>query len=120
MENHGAEYYYLSGGAEIPLEQYYFLGLRNGAVNAKDIEAGLREESDIAFPEGAYVIPMDQTAANVIAVLMEPDITDTINGKGSLFQQDLLGYEEESGNFPLYRYTKEDPRTALLGQDSGE
>ncbi|MBQ5541742.1 MAG: hypothetical protein IIU06_01600, partial [Erysipelotrichales bacterium] len=120
LENHGAEYYYLSGGAEIPLEQYYFLGLRNGAVNAKDIEAGLREESDIAFPEGAYVIPMDQTAANVIAVLMEPDITDTINGKGSLFQQDLLGYEEESGNFPLYRYTKEDPRTALLGQYSGE
>ena len=36
-------------------------------------------------------------------MLMEPDVTDTVGTKGTLFQQDLMDYDKETGLFPLNR-----------------
>ena len=58
------------------------IGMVNG--KAKGIEAGLRDTADVTFASGAYVFPMDQVASNVIAMLCEPDVTDSNGYDGTL------------------------------------
>ena len=81
---------------------------------AKGIEAGLRDAADITFASGAYVFPMDQVAGNVIAMLCEPDVTDSNGYDGTLYQYKQIDYDKSTMNFPLYRYTGNDPRTTLV------
>ena len=81
---------------------------------AKGIEAGLRDAADVTFASGAYVFPMDQVAGNVIAMLCEPDVTDSNGYDGSLYQYKQIDYDKSTMNFPLYRYTGNDPRTTLV------
>ena len=116
MENQGAEYYELPAGAVATLEQYYYVGQRQGARNALDIVADLRDAATVTFENGAYVFPMDQVAANVIAMLVEPDVTDSVGYDGSLFQYGVVTYDATTKDFPLYRYTGNDPRTTLDGK----
>ena len=114
FDNQGFEYYKLSAGSTASLQQYYYIGeyMENG--KAKGIEAGLRDTSDVTFASGAYVIPMDQVASNVIAMLCEPDVTDSNGYDGSLYQYKQIDYDKSTMNFPLYRYTGNDPRTTLV------
>ena len=81
---------------------------------AKGIEAGLRDTADVTFTSGAYVFPMDQVASNVIAMLCEPDVTDSNGYDGTLYQYKQIDYDKSTMNFPLYRYTGNDPRTTLV------
>lgn len=114
MDNQGAEYYKLNAGTTASLQQYYYVGdyMVNG--KAKGIEAGLRDTADVTFTNGAYVFPMDQVASNVIAMLCEPDVTDSNGYDGTLYQYKQIDYDKDSKNFPMYRYTGNDPRTTLV------
>lgn len=76
--------------------------------------AGLRDTADVTFASGAYVFPMDQVASNVIAMLCEPDVTDSNGYDGTLYQYKQIDYDKSTMNFPLYRYTGTDPRTTLV------
>ena len=64
------------------------------------------------------MIPMDQVAGNVIAMLMEPDVTDSNGYDGSLYQYGVIDYDEETMNFPIYRYTGDNPRETLVSNSS--
>ena len=115
MDNQGAEYYELDEGSRAKLEQYYYVGNYidpNG--RARGIEAGLREETTVRFKNGAYVFPMDQVAADVIAMTIEPDVTDSNGYDGTLYQYGIVSYDAETMNFPLYRYTKDNARETLV------
>ena len=114
MDNQGAEYYKLDAGSKAKLEQYYYAGQREGATNEKDIEAGLHEAAEVTFKNGAYVIPMDQLAADVIAMTFEPDVTDSVGYDGTLYQYGLVTYDANTKDFPIYRYTGNDPRETLV------
>lgn len=113
LDNQGAEYYRLSDGSRATLEQYYYDG-----PYERGIEAGLRDAERVRFSNGAYVIPMDQVAGNVIAMLMEPDVTDSNGYDGSLYQYGVIDYDEETMNFPIYRYTGDNPRETLVSNSS--
>ena len=114
MDNQGAEYYKLNAGTTASLQQYYYIGEYMENDKAKGIEAGLRDAADVTFASGAYVFPMDQVAGNVIAMLCEPDVTDSNGYDGSLYQYKQIDYDKSTMNFPLYRYTGNDPRTTLV------
>lgn len=114
LDNQGAEYYRLSDGSRATLEQYYYVG----PYEKRGIEAGLRDAERVRFSNGAYVIPMDQVAGNVIAMLMEPDVTDSNGYDGSLYQYGVIDYDEETMNFPIYRYTGDNPRETLVSNSS--
>ena len=114
MDNQGAEYYLLEAGSSAELEQYYYVGPYTYNKRTIGIEADLREATKVTFANGAYVFPMDQVAADVIAMLVEPDVTDSNGYDGSLYQYGVVTYDETTMNFPLYRYTKDDPRTTLV------
>mgnify|MGYP000169929950 FL=1 len=53
---------------------------------------------------------MDQVAADVIAMLVEPDVTDSKGYDGTLYQYGVVDYDKETLNFPLYRYIGDNPR----------
>lgn len=114
LDNQGAEYYELSAGSTAPLKQYYYTG--EYTYNGKDagFTAALRDETQVTFDKGAIVIPMDQVAANVIAMTMEPDVNDSNGYDGTLVQYGLVSYDKDSQNFPIYRYEKDNPRTTLV------
>lgn len=114
MDNQGAEYYKLDAGTTATLQQYYYVGEYTDNGRARGIEAGLRDAADVTFASGAYVFPMDQVAGNIIALLCEPDVTDSNGYDGSLYQYKQIDYDKESMNFPLYRYTGDNPRTTLV------
>lgn len=106
MDNQGAEYYKVGKDTEIELQQYYFVE----ADGSNSCIADLREAEKVSFPNGAYVFPMDQVAADVIAMLVEPDVTDSKGYDGTLYQYGVVDYDEETMNFPLYRYIGDNPR----------
>lgn len=118
LDNQGAEYYRLSDGSRATLEQYYYVGPYEYNDRERGIEAGLRDAERVRFSNGAYVIPMDQVAGNVIAMLMEPDVTDSNGYDGSLYQYGVIDYDEETLNFPIYRYTGDNPRETLVSNSS--
>lgn len=118
LDNQGAEYYRLSDGSRATLEQYYYDGPYEYNDRERGIEAGLRDAERVRFSNGAYVIPMDQVAGNVIAMLMEPDVTDSNGYDGSLYQYGVIDYDEETLNFPIYRYTGDNPRETLVSNSS--
>nr|MCR5826040.1 hypothetical protein [Oscillospiraceae bacterium] len=116
MDNQGAEYYTLNAGTTARLQQYYFIS----ETGYNSCVAGLRSNAEVTFPKGAYVFPMDQLAANVIASILELDDTDSDGYDGTLYQYKCDGvnptmdYDRETNNFPLYRYTGNNPRKTLV------
>ena len=60
---------------------------------------------------------MDQVAGNVIAMLCEPDVTASNGYDGTLYQYKQIDYDKDSKNFPMYRYTGNDPRTTLVSSE---
>ena len=78
--------------AAVQLQQY------TGTVSA----ASLTEEKTVVFPEGAYVMTMAQKNAYILGLLMEPDVKDLSDDKGTMAQQGLITATD--GVFPIYRY----------------
>lgn len=102
IELQGISYYYVKQGATIQLQQY------TGTVEAAELTA----EQYYSFPNGCYVMPMNQTMGTILAILMEPDIIDEYNvdaggtsatvPSGTMAQMDIIPVE--NGVFPIYRY----------------
>lgn len=114
LDNQGAEYYELAAGSSAQLQQYYYVGEYKYNDKAAGFEADLRDNASVTFAAGAYVIPMDQVSANVIAMTMEPDVNDSNGYDGTLVQFGLVSHDETSKNYPIYRYTGNNPRTTLV------
>lgn len=118
LDNQGAEYYELAAGSSAQLKQYYYVGEYTYNDRAAGFTADLRDAATVSFPNGAVVIPMDQVAGNVIAMLMEPDVNDSNGYDGTLVQYGVISYDETTKNFPIYRYEGDNPRTTLVSNAS--
>lgn len=92
---HGIAYTKIPAGSAVQLQQYI------GTVT----EADLTEEKAITFPQGAYVMTMAQEDAYILALLMEPDVDDLAEHKGTFVQDGLIPVENEI--FPIYRYIQD-------------
>jgi len=90
LTTNGVAYYELEPGAAAMLQQY----------QGKETGASRMSEALAEFPAGAYVFPMNQYSANVLAMTMEPDVTDTHGYNGTLAQSGVL--TPQGGVFPLY------------------
>ena len=95
LDNQGAEYYELEPGSTANLKQYYYVARvhlqRPGNLGFTPPTCG--RETAVTFPNGAYVIPMDQVSGNVIAMTMEPDVNDSNGYDGTLVQYGLVDYD---------------------------
>ena len=92
LTKNGIEYYELPENTTVMLQQYM----------GSAADAQLTEETAVTFDEGAYVFPMNQVGANVLAMTMEPDVTDSDGYNGTLVQSGVVS--AENGVFPIYRY----------------
>ena len=57
-----------------------------------------------------YVTLLAFIVIDVIAMLVEPDVTDSKGYDGTLYQYGVVDYDKETLNFPLYRYIGDNPR----------
>ena len=80
LDKHGINYYALGGGTTLTLQQY------GGTVST----ATLSEKSEVAFENGAYIIPVDGYMADAISILFEPDNPDMTEGYCTFVQMGLL------------------------------
>ena len=110
LSHHNAEHFRLPAGSAVSLQQYYYIE----PDGSKSCIAGLLDAEIVTFENGAIAIPMDQESGTVIGMLMEPDVGDSAQYNGTLYQYGLVGYDETTKNIPIYRYTGNDPHTSLL------
>ena len=89
LKKNGIAYYSIRPGRKVICSKYY------GLVT----KAAVRKKKKYVFPNGAYVIPMDQPGGMVIGAMMEPDINDTKGFNGSLVQSKVIRMRS------IYRYT---------------
>ena len=92
MDKQGISYTFVPAGATILLQQY------TGTATT----AALTAEQSVTFGQGAYVFTMNQEKGLTLAMLMEPDVTDLSEQKGTLAQQGII--TPVGGSFPIYRY----------------
>ena len=90
-------------GTTLNVERYHCMGLREEEAHEKDIVAELLPAEEVTFEKGGYCFHGKDFRGVPLAMLMEPDVTDTVGTKGTLFQQDLMDYDKETGLFPLNR-----------------
>lgn len=94
MDLQEISYYELPANTALSLQQY------SGTVGSDRTTTNvtLSTEQMYAFPEGCYVMQMDQVNGYVLAMLMEPDHVAT-----DLVQQGRI-LQNDDGTFPIYRY----------------
>lgn len=92
LTQHGIVCTKIPAGSVVQLQQY------TGTAT----EAALTEEKAVSFPQGAYVMTMDQEDAYIMAMRMEPDVVDVSENTGTFAQQGIIPCED--GVFPIYRY----------------
>jgi len=97
MDMQGISYEFIPAGSGIQLQQYTQLAVND---SGRIIEAGLTDEALTAFPQGAYVFSMAQVNANILSLLMEPDVTQTTTN--TLVQAGTVPVID--GKIPIYRY----------------
>ena len=93
MDAQSITYTKLPANAAVSLQQYY------GTTD----EAYLTEETAVVFPNGAYVFTMNQAKGEILALLMEPDVTDLALYKNTLTFQGKIP-QDSNGYFLSYRY----------------
>ncbi len=93
LKCHAVEYYELENGSSARLVQY------KGTAAA----AELCSESVVSFENGAYVFPMNQNSAAILALIMEPDVHNANNDKINLLSMGFVT-PDENGLMPIYRY----------------
>lgn len=100
MDMQGILYEYIPAGSRVNLQQY---AVEYDTAGAATGNATVLEETAVTFPEGAYVFTMAQVDREILARLMEPDVTDspthTLAGQGFL--------KAENGLYPIYRYIRD-------------
>ena len=103
MDKNGISYYELEAGSTVWLQQY--LGNATSAT--------LTGEMAVTFGDGAYVLPMNQVGANVLAMTMEPDVTDSAGYNGTLVQSGVVS--AGTGVLPIYRYIHDLDENGRIG-----
>ena len=88
MDMHDISYEFLPAGTTILLQQY----------TGNATEAGLTEEKPVTFENGAYVFYKNQFRGITLSMLMEPDVDDLAENKGTLVQRGMVT------NDAIYRY----------------
>ncbi len=94
MKNVGVSYTQLPAGTALKVQGYHCLGIRPGAEAAADILAELTAPDVRVFEEDVYFFSTDQPEGMVLAMLMEPDVTDSVGTRGTLYQQGLVACED--------------------------
>ena len=94
MTNAGICYEKLPAGTTLTVQQYENLGQRDDAETEDDILAAVGEPKEKTFDVEAYLFDTAQPGGMVLAMLMEPDVTDSAGTKGTFYQQGLLSCEE--------------------------
>ena len=100
MDMQGISYYEVPAGSCISLQQYRKVTLND---SGKIIEAALTGEQVVSFPQGAYVFSMAQVNANILSLLMEPDVTQ--NTTNTLVQAGTVPIGDDD-MIPIYRYVR--------------
>lgn len=93
LEQNGISYFEIAPGSRLTARQ--FSGTASKTV--------LKDAAAVTFSKGAYVIPMNQAGAKVIAACLEPDVKDTAGYKGSFVQAGLIKISN------IYRFTGSNP-----------
>lgn len=93
LEQNGISYFEIAPGSRLTARQ--FSGTASKTV--------LKDAAAVTFSKGAYVIPMNQAGAKVIAACLEPDVKDTAGYKGSFVQSGLIKISN------IYRFTGSNP-----------
>lgn len=93
LEQNGISYFEIAPGSRLTVRQ--FSGTASKTV--------LKDAAAVTFSKGAYVIPMNQAGAKVIAACLEPDVKDTAGYKGSFVQSGLIKISN------IYRFTGSNP-----------
>ena len=109
LDKHSIRYYRVDNGATINLQQYK--GDENGAE--------LLAETAVTFPDGAWILPMDQVEGTVLALLMEPDVIDNNEYNCTLVKCGVI-LPSADGTLPIYRYVHdlEDDGTVAVDMDA--
>ena len=94
MDLHGISYYFVPAGSSIMLQGY----------TGTTAEATLTPETNVHFSKGAHVFTMAQEKAKVLAMLMEPDVTDISSVSSTLAMAGII--PQEGDTFPVYRYIR--------------
>ena len=97
MDKQGITYSFIPAGSGIELQQYTQVAVND---SGRIIEAGLTAEQGFSFPQGAYVFSMAQVNANILSLIMEPDVTQTTTN--TLVQSGKVPVVD--GMIPIYRY----------------
>jgi hypothetical protein len=129
LKLHEIEFYEISAGDKANVRQYYRSNDTNTTNTA--ILAGLRDEAEVVFEKGAYVIPLDQIAGAVVIAIFEPDMTASNNYNASVAQTNTNDGEIKNGltvvthdvttrNYPYYRLEKNNPRDVLKDKNCKE
>ena len=92
MDIHTIEYTFAPAGSAITLQGY------TGTTE----EASLTDETLVSFPNGAYIFTMAQEEGKILAMLMEPDVTDISAGTSTLAMAGII--PKTGDTFPIYRY----------------
>ncbi len=88
LKKNGIRCYSIRSGRKVICAKYHGLVTR----------ATVGKKKKYIFPNGAYVIPLDQPGGVVIGAMMEPDVNDTKGFKGSLVQSKVIKMRN------IYRY----------------
>lgn len=112
LDSHGLEYGILPGGASVTVQQYRYESDFIEKEKVLGVIAAPEKAAETVFPKGAYLCPMDQVGATLLAAVCEPDVGDYHEHRGTLV---TLGLIEKNGDgtYPLYRYTGSDPRSLI-------
>jgi len=91
---HGISHYEIPAGAVVMAQH----------VGGDTTEAVITQEQKTVFANGAYVFGMDQRSARILALLMEPDVTDNAEYNSTYAMAGV--FTLESGEYPVYRYVQ--------------
>ncbi|MBO7157595.1 MAG: hypothetical protein J6W31_03235, partial [Clostridia bacterium] len=100
-DGHQISYYELEEASAAYL--YGYRGSYDASAKAVT-DVTLTEESLVSFPGGAYVFPMNQESALILAAMFEPDNDDIYNTSDRTFTLAQRGTVPwENGSFVMYR-----------------
>ena len=94
-ELHGISHYEIPAGAAVMAQH----------VGGTTKEAVITEEQRTVFANGAYVFGMDQRSARILALLMEPDVTDNSEYNSTYAMYGV--FQQVNEEYPVYRYAQD-------------
>ena len=90
MDVHGLPYIKLENSMTISVKQY----------GGSKTSASLGSATNVTFPAGSYIFPMNHSDGNIMGMLMEPDVNDTYSSESysTFVQRSILSLSS------IYRY----------------